>query len=76
MIVWGDLDTMVDRESVTRTLIAIPGAANLEVLRDVGHSPMIEAPVTLAERIIDFITDDFDEYDEARSLGRDFKSLL
>ncbi len=49
-----------------RSLIAIPGANNLEILRNIGHSPMIEAPVALAERIIDFITEEFDEFEEIR----------
>lgn len=58
LLLWGSEDTLVDRDSTTRTLLAIPGAANLEVLRGVGHSPMIEAPVALAERIIEFITEE------------------
>lgn len=67
LLVWGDQDILVDRDATTRTLVAIPGAANLEVLRNTGHSPMIEAPVALGERIIDFITDDFDTFDSVRS---------
>lgn len=66
LLLWGALDTLVDRDSTTRMLIAIPGAANLEVLAGVGHSPMIESPVALAERIIDFITEDFAGFEEAR----------
>lgn len=58
LLLWGERDTLVDRDSTTRTLLAIPGAANLEVLRGVGHSPMIEAPVALAERIIEFISEE------------------
>ena len=56
LLLWGDLDSVVDKEATTRTLLAIPGAEQLEVLRGVGHSPMIEAPLTFAERLIDFIT--------------------
>lgn len=69
LLIWGDQDIVVDRGATTRSLIAIPGAANLEVLRNVGHSPMIEAPVVLAERIIDFIADDFDDFDSVRRLA-------
>jgi pimeloyl-ACP methyl ester carboxylesterase len=69
LLIWGDQDIIVDRDAVTRTLIAMPGANNLEVLRSVGHSPMIEAPVALAERLIDFITDDFEEFDEVRRIA-------
>lgn len=54
LLVLGTEDIIVERDAATRSLIAIPGAANLEILRGVGHSPMIEAPVVLAERIIDF----------------------
>jgi 3-oxoadipate enol-lactonase len=66
LLIWGELDTIVDRDSTTRMLIAIPGAHNLEVLRNVGHSPMIEAPVALAERFIEFITDDLDDFEQVR----------
>ena len=55
--------------AVVISVSTLPGAANLEVLHNVGHSPMIEAPVALAERIIDFITDDFDDFDNVRSLA-------
>jgi pimeloyl-ACP methyl ester carboxylesterase len=59
LLVWGDRDAIVEREAITRTLIAIPGANNLEVLRGVGHSPHIDAPQRLADLFIDFITQDF-----------------
>jgi pimeloyl-ACP methyl ester carboxylesterase len=51
---------------MTRTLVAIPGAANLEVLRNVGHAPMVEAPLLLAEKIVNFVAEDFDETDAIR----------
>ena len=66
LLVWGALDQIVDRAATTRTLIAIPGADNLEVLRGVGHSPMIEAPVRLVELLTDFITQDFAGFDAVR----------
>lgn len=66
LLVWGDRDTLVDRDATTRTLIAIPGADNLEIMRGVGHSPMIEAPQRLADLFIDFITQDFAGYDAVR----------
>ena len=59
LLVWGDQDVIVDREATTRTLIAIPGANNLEVMHGVGHSPMLEAPQRLAEIYVNFITQDF-----------------
>lgn len=64
VIIWGDQDEIVGRDAMTRSLIAIPGANNLEVLRGVGHSPMIEAPLRLAERIINFVTEDFASFEE------------
>jgi branched-chain amino acid transport system permease protein len=69
LLVWGDGDQIVDRDATTRTLLAIPGANNLEVLRGVGHSPMIEAPVRLAERIVNFITEDFDDFAQVRRIA-------
>jgi pimeloyl-ACP methyl ester carboxylesterase len=69
LIIWGDQDQIVSREAMTRTLIAIPGANNLEVLRGVGHSPLIETPLALAERIIDFISEDFVGFAEVRKTG-------
>jgi branched-chain amino acid transport system permease protein len=69
LLIWGDQDVVVDRDATTRTLIAVPGANNLEVLRSVGHSPMIEAPDILADRIIDFITEDYDEFGEVRRIA-------
>jgi len=69
LIIWGDQDQIVGRDATTRTLIAIPGANNLEVLPGVGHSPPIEAPLLLAERIIDFITADFTNFADIRDLA-------
>lgn len=69
LLIWGDMDHIVDRDAITRTLIAVPGATNLEILHGVGHSPMIEAPLAFAELLIDFITDDFADYDEIRDMS-------
>ncbi len=66
LLVWGDRDAIVDRDATTRTLIAIPGAANLEVIRGVGHCPMLEAPQVLVDRFVDFITQDFAGYEGIR----------
>ena len=70
LIIWGDQDQIVTREATTRTLIAIPGASNLEILRQVGHSPLIEAPLVLAERFLDFINEDFANYDGIRATAQ------
>lgn len=71
LLVWGERDAIVDRAATTRTLIAIPGAANLEILRGVGHSPMIENPAALAARWVDFILADFDAYAAVRKSALD-----
>lgn len=71
LLLLGTEDVIVERDAATRSLLAIPGASNLEILRGVGHSPMVESPVVLAERIIDFITEDFDSFEEARGYAHD-----
>ena len=66
VLIWGDRDEIVSRDAAMRTLLAIPGAANLEVLYGCGHSLPVEAPLRLAERIVDFITSDLDEFAQIR----------
>lgn len=69
LLIWGNQDQLVAREAMTRSLVAIPGANNLDVLRNVGHSPMIEAPVALAERLLEFITEDYAGFEEVRAVA-------
>lgn len=69
VLIWGERDHLVSRDAMTRTLIAIPGANNLEVIRDVGHSPQIEAPLALAERLLEFITEDYANYAAVREVA-------
>lgn len=71
LLLLGTEDVIIERDAATRSLLAIPGASNLEILRGVGHSPMVESPVVLAERIIDFITEDFDSFEEARGFAHE-----
>ncbi len=66
VLIWGDQDEIISRDAAMRTLLAIPGAANLEVLYGCGHSPPVEAPLRLAERIVDFVTGDLDEFAQIR----------
>ncbi|MCB9136750.1 MAG: alpha/beta hydrolase [Caldilineaceae bacterium] len=58
LLIWGDEDAIVDQASITRTLLSIPGAANLEILHGAGHSPMLTDPLLLAEKIVTFVTED------------------
>lgn len=71
LLLLGSEDIIIERDAATRSLLAIPGASNLEILRGIGHSPMIESPVVLAERIIDFITEDFEGFEEARDYAQE-----
>ena len=71
LLILGTEDIVVERDAATRSLLAIPGAVNLEILRGIGHSPMIESPVVLAERIIEFITEDFESFEEARDYAQE-----
>ncbi len=71
LLLLGTEDIVVERDAATRSLLAIPGAANLEILRGTGHSPMIESPVVLAERIIEFITEDFESFEEAKDYAQE-----
>ena len=71
LLLLGTEDIIVERDAATRSLLAIPGASNLEILRGIGHSPMIESPVVLAERIIEFITEDFESFEEARNYANE-----
>ena len=74
LLLLGTEDIIVERDAATRSLLAIPGASNLEILRGIGHSPMIESPVVLAERIIEFITEDFESFEEARDYAQESTS--
>ena len=67
LLIWGELDIIVERASVTRLLLAIPGANNLEVLRGVGHTPHVEAPERFVQVLLDFISEDYEAYASIRS---------
>jgi len=66
MIVRGEDDIMLEETDAHRTLLSIPGAGNLEILRESGHSPMIEVPAGLTELLITFIAEDWDDFDSIR----------
>ena len=76
IVIWGDQDALVERDSVSRTLLAIPGANNLEVLRGVGHAPMIDAPFRLVERLLTFTLDDYANYEEIRNQAEEADVLM
>ncbi len=66
MLVRGEDDMMIEEEQAHRTLLAIPGAGQLELLHGAGHSPMLETPDGLTELLIAFIAEDWDEYASIR----------
>ena len=67
MLVRGEDDIMLTEQEAHQTLLAIPGAGNLELMRGAGHSPMIETPAGLVELIVSFIAEDWEDYDSIRS---------
>ena len=76
IVIWGDQDAIwSNADSVNRTLLAIPGANNLEVLRGVGHAPMIDAPFRLVERLLTFTLDDYANYEEIRNQAEETDAL-
>ena len=66
MIVRGEDDIMLGEKEAHMTLLAIPGAGNLEILHGAGHSPMIETPDGMTELIIAFIAEDRDDFEIIR----------
>lgn len=73
LLMRGEDDLMVSNEEAQQTLLAIPGANNLEVLAGSGHSPMVERPQAFTEVLVRFITEDWEGYDRVRSSALDQK---
>lgn len=67
LVIWGDRDPLVERSTVLRVLISLPGAENLDIMHGVGHSPMLDDPLGLAERLVDFVSGDDGEYASVRA---------
>ena len=66
MLVRGEDDIMLEEKEAHRTLLAIPGAGNLEILRGAGHSPMLETPSGLTALLVTFIAEDWDDFEAIR----------
>ena len=71
LLMRGEDDLMVSEQEAQQTLLAIPGANNLEVLAGAGHSPMVERPQAFAEVLVRFITEDWEGYDRVRASALD-----
>ena len=63
LLVRGNDDEIVPHDQALAVLRSITMANNLEVIRGAGHSPMIENPEAFAIRLIDFVAQDFAEFD-------------
>jgi pimeloyl-ACP methyl ester carboxylesterase len=66
MLVRGQDDIMLEEKEAHLTLLAIPGAGNLEIIHGAGHCPMIETPETMVQLLINFIAEDWDDYASIR----------
>lgn len=66
MLIRGADDIMLEEKEAHLTLLSIPGAGNLEILHDAGHSPMLETPAGLTELIVTFIAEDWADFDRIR----------
>jgi pimeloyl-ACP methyl ester carboxylesterase len=53
LLVWGDRDRLVFPRGAQRLLDAVEGS-RLELLRDVGHCPQVEAPARVTELLMEF----------------------
>ncbi|NOZ70986.1 MAG: alpha/beta hydrolase [Chloroflexi bacterium] len=67
LLLRGDEDIMLSDEEARLTLLSIPGASNLEVFRGVGHSPMVERPQAFKDVLVEFIAEDWDDYNAVRA---------
>ncbi|WP_026476461.1 intracellular short-chain-length polyhydroxyalkanoate depolymerase [Alkaliphilus transvaalensis] len=55
LALWGDSDLVVTRDMVEETVKAIGSRGQLEVLPQCGHSPLVDCPELLVEKILAFI---------------------
>jgi pimeloyl-ACP methyl ester carboxylesterase len=56
MVIWGDRDLMVPVAGAERLAEQVAGT-RVEVLRGIGHCPQVEDPDSVAELMLDFLTD-------------------
>lgn len=66
LLIRGENDIMLSEEEAEQTLLAIPGANNLEIFHGVGHSPMLENPQGFVHSLISFVTEDWGYYEDLR----------
>jgi abhydrolase domain-containing protein 6 len=56
LVIWGDTDRVIDK-SATEVMKKIRPRITVEIMKDMGHSPMIERPEDTAKLMLDFIAD-------------------
>ncbi len=66
LLVRGEDDQIAPHAMTLQTLLSIPAANNLEVIKGAGHAPMIENPSAFATRLIDFVFQDFQSFESVR----------
>lgn len=69
LLVRGSEDIMTTTDEAHRTLLAIPGANNLEVMQGSGHSPMVENPDAFVRVLVEFVAADQEAYRRIREEG-------
>ncbi|MDF2530781.1 MAG: alpha/beta hydrolase fold protein [Clostridia bacterium] len=52
---WSDKDLVVQEDAVKATVEAIGNNAELIILKDSGHSPLVDCPDLLAQKLFDFV---------------------
>lgn len=53
--IWGEKDVIISENTVRETVKALGENAKMLILKDSGHSPMVDYPDLLIERLIEFI---------------------
>ncbi len=66
LLVRGEDDQIASHAMTLQTLLSIPAANNLEVIKGAGHAPMVENPSAFANRLIDFVFQDFESFESVR----------
>lgn len=70
LLVRGENDIMSSQDEAHQTLLAIPGANNLEVFPGVGHSPMLENPAGFTATLIRFVAEDWEDFAQVRAAAQ------
>lgn len=75
LLIRGEHDLMLSEQEAEQTLLAIPGANNLEIFHGVGHSPMLENPQGFVHSLVSFVAEDWEQYEHVRQQAGDHPAL-